>query len=599
MGYQIAHTQKSKYLKSNCLKFGNNNISFKLKLIVLSVFIANLFQTGRSENINQVSVIDLFTYTLAIPAHHISLAHLHLPLNPDFTFNSSSPIIPTAEYEAKSGFYVPQHWGIVIVNILLSGTLLFVFLYHFGLYLVFRAEKAILGFCILLLYLWISNLFLAPDILGVVFPAASQDLLSKLKYLIICLLPLVHILYLLLLYKNKALNYTLLNIPAAISLCGALLVLFAPLWLIYKVDNVFRIYIIMASSVILYFVWDAYKRNEKGGSLVLIGHIILYVAVIGYMVIAARSEFVSAIIFTTGNIAFILFQSYALSFRHQQGISGLSNAGDKVQSLDKNLEQVLIERSEDLMIEKSLLEEMNRRLQEQKEDMLTQSEMLDDLNQRIEMEMKRSDTLLLNILPKNIADELKLHGKAPSHYFPAVTVLFVDFVGFSEIVERANARELVEELHYYFANFDDVISKYNLEKIKTIGDAYMCAGGLKSEASEEDAFSAIYAALEITEFMKSYKEERVSLGEFYFDCRIGIHTGPVVAGVVGKSKFAFDIWGQTVNIAKEAEAASEPGRITITESTYNQVKEKFECTPRGLVIIKHKRQIPMYFVNPT
>jgi adenylate cyclase len=180
-------------------------------------------------------------------------------------------------------------------------------------------------------------------------------------------------------------------------------------------------------------------------------------------------------------------------------------------------------------------------------------------------------------------------------------VLFVDFVGFSETVERVDAQALVDELHYYFANFDDVIKKYNLEKIKTIGDAYMCAGGLDTNSEKIDiikeAEATVEAALELAEFMVDYKTERIAMDEFYFDCRIGIHTGPVVAGVVGKSKFAFDIWGQTVNIAKETEAASLPGKVTISETTYNLVKDAFVCTSRGAVTIKHNRMVQMYFVE--
>ena len=566
---------------------------------MLFVLFVNLACLAQSDNIGDEIIVDFTADPSSTTSRVIDIAHLPLPPNsnnPDSLINPPNHARQTSEHATYSGLIVPNDWKILLLNVFLSGIFLFMFLYHFVHYLVFRTDNGILGFSVLLFYLWIFYLFLSPVALGILFPDASMDLMAQLKYFFICLTPLFHILYLSLLYRDKAANNALLYIPAVISVCGALLALFAPLWLITRVEDLFRIYIIIAASVILYFVWDVFKRGERGGLLVLNGHIALYLAVIVYMV-TGGSEFVGTAILTTGNIAFVLFQTYALCFRYQKGVFGSSETLDKVQPLDKNLEQVLIERSEDLMIEKSLLEEMNRRLHEQKEDMLTQSEMLDDLNQRIEMEMKRSDSLLLNILPKNIADELKLHGKAPTHNYPGVTVLFVDFVGFSEIVEKVNSRELVEELHFYFVNFDDVIRKYNLEKIKTIGDAYMCAGGLKSTASEEDAFSAIYAALEIAEFMKSYKEERVTLKEFYFDCRIGIHTGAVVAGVVGKSKFAFDIWGQTVNIAKQAEAASKVGRITITDATYQLVKEKFNCTPRGEVKIKHGRKMPMYFVE--
>lgn len=590
---------KHKHLNSTRLRSENGFISFKLKLILLFVLFANLECLAYSENKVHAIHVELDGDAVFMNSLIIDLVNLTVLSKSD---SAELPIDNpkherlTSEPAAYSNL-IPHHsWKILLINVFLSGIFLFMFLYHFVQYWISKTDKAILGFSLLLFYLCVFYLFFSPVALEILFPQASKDLAAQLKYFFICLTPLFHILYVSLLYRDKATNRALLYIPAAISACGVLLALFAPLWLISRFEDLFRIYIIIAATLILYFVWVAYKRDEKGGLLVLNGHIALYLSVIGYMIIG-RTEFAGTAILAAGNIAFVLFQTYALYSRYQTGIIGLSGTNEMTQPFDKNLEQVLIERSEDLMIEKSLLEEMNRRLQDQKEDMLTQSEMLDDLNQRIEMEMKRSDKLLLNILPENIANELKIHGKAPTHNFPGVTVLFIDFVGFSEIVETVSASELVEELHFYFGNFDDVIAKYNMEKIKTIGDAYMCAIGLKPQVSETDAFSAVYAALEIVEFMESYREERLVLDKFYFKCRIGLHTGAVVAGVVGKTKFAFDIWGQTVNIAKEAESASKPGMITITESTYTLVKDKFICTPRGHVRIKHGRKMPMYFVE--
>jgi class 3 adenylate cyclase len=156
---------------------------------------------------------------------------------------------------------------------------------------------------------------------------------------------------------------------------------------------------------------------------------------------------------------------------------------------------------------------------------------------------------------------------------------------------------LVETIHFYFSEFDRIISRYGIEKIKIIGDSYMCAGGLPV-SNNTHAYDVVTAALELQSFMKDQKEERIRLNEPFFELRIGIHTGPVVAGIVGLKKFAYDIWGDTVNTASRIETTGETDKVNISGSTYERVKDRFTCSYRGKVKAKHKGEIDMYFVIP-
>lgn len=221
---------------------------------------------------------------------------------------------------------------------------------------------------------------------------------------------------------------------------------------------------------------------------------------------------------------------------------------------------------------------------------------LEDKNKIIEEEQKRSDELLLNILPANIAEELKTKGKVKAQKFNSTSVLFTDFKNFTRMSELLTPEELVADIDHCFKAFDYIVSQYpSIEKIKTIGDAYMCASGLSKKASTP--MDLVKAAIEMQEFLEEYKKDKISKGKPYFEARIGIHSGSVVAGVVGFNKFVYDIWGDTVNIAARMEAQCEPGKINVSESTYNQIRYKFDCTYRGKIEAKNKGQIDMYYVN--
>lgn len=211
-------------------------------------------------------------------------------------------------------------------------------------------------------------------------------------------------------------------------------------------------------------------------------------------------------------------------------------------------------------------------------------------------EKQKSEELLLNILPAAIAAELKQTGRAKAKRHEEVTVLFTDFKSFMKIASKMEPEDLVAEVDYCFRAFDEIVELYGLEKIKTIGDAYMCVGGITGN-SEDAPERMVKAALEIQAFLQALAIERKENNLPYFEARIGIHTGAVVAGIVGIKKFAYDIWGDTVNIASRMEQASEVGRVNISETTFHLVKQDFACTSRGKMMVKNKGEVEMYFVD--
>lgn len=220
---------------------------------------------------------------------------------------------------------------------------------------------------------------------------------------------------------------------------------------------------------------------------------------------------------------------------------------------------------------------------------------LSQKNALIEEEQKRSNSLLLNILPPAIAEELKARNKVAARKYEQATVMFIDFKGFTTIAEKLSPERLVEELDLCFSNFDHIIGQYKIEKIKTVGDAYICASGLSDmNASPSDI---VKAALQMQDFLLGLKAERLGQGLPYFDARVGIHTGPVVAGVVGAKKFAYDIWGDTVNTAARLEEQCEPGRVNVSEAAYWLSKYEFEWQHRGKIAAKNKGMMDMYYVT--
>ena len=260
-------------------------------------------------------------------------------------------------------------------------------------------------------------------------------------------------------------------------------------------------------------------------------------------------------------------------------------------TIDNAIETIMLRRNNKHLIEE--LKEYNEQLEEK---VLLRTKEIEKQKEIIEAAKLQSDSLLLNILPGEIADELKKFGKSYARKHDQVSVLFADIKGFTSIAEKLTPVKLVTQLDEVFGAFDNIIAKHGMEKIKTIGDAYMCACGLPL-ADNENAIKSVNAALDMQQFIKEFGAANKIQNLPVFEIRIGIHTGPLVAGVVGLKKFAYDIWGDAVNLASQMEQHSEPGKVNISGETYSLVKNYFNCTYRGKIETKSKGEVDMYFVD--
>ncbi|HEX5668895.1 MAG TPA: adenylate/guanylate cyclase domain-containing protein [Chitinophagaceae bacterium] len=217
-------------------------------------------------------------------------------------------------------------------------------------------------------------------------------------------------------------------------------------------------------------------------------------------------------------------------------------------------------------------------------------------NKLLDQRKAEIEALLLNILPFEVAEELQKTGKSNPRYYESTTVMFTDFVGFSRIAETLSPQQITAELNEFFTEMDEIIDRYGLEKIKTIGDSYMCAGGIPTPNSTHP-IDAVRAGLDIVEYLRKKNKIRLDAGLAQWEIRIGLNTGSLVAGVVGKKKYAYDIWGSAVNIASRMESNGSPGVLNISSSTYELIKDKFECEYRGKIYAKNVGEIDMYFVK--
>jgi class 3 adenylate cyclase/CheY-like chemotaxis protein len=260
-------------------------------------------------------------------------------------------------------------------------------------------------------------------------------------------------------------------------------------------------------------------------------------------------------------------------------------------TLDNAIESVKLRRDNKHLI--SELKENNEQLEAKVKERTKEIELK---TQQVETEKAVAEKLLLNILPEEIADELKKFGRSYARRHEEVSVLFADIKGFTTIAANMSPDELVSQLDEVFRGFDRIADKYNIEKIKTIGDCYMCASGLPT-SDQNHAVNAISAALDMQDFMQGFNKLKAIQGLPSFEIRIGVHSGPVVSGVVGTKKFAYDIWGDTVNITAQMEQKSEPNKVNISASTHDHINGLFNTTHRGKIKIKNQTEIDMYFVE--
>jgi class 3 adenylate cyclase/CheY-like chemotaxis protein len=282
---------------------------------------------------------------------------------------------------------------------------------------------------------------------------------------------------------------------------------------------------------------------------------------------------------TIENILFV-----AKSLENEQQLN--KEREEKIKAQEELLVQ--LKHNADIVSQQNIV--LEAKVQERTQELISKNEI-------ISKERDKSDQLLLNILPLEIAQELKESGTTEAKHFDEVTVMFTDFKDFTKIAANMTPKQLVAEIDTCFKAFDIIIDKYQIEKIKTIGDSYMVAAGLP-KVNKTHAIDIVNAAKEIQLFMQEHilnnqKNNIVGLGQL----RIGIHTGPVVAGVVGTKKFAYDIWGDAVNLASRMESYGEPGKVNISGNTFLHVKDQFKCTYRGEIAVKNKGDVAMYFVD--
>lgn len=253
------------------------------------------------------------------------------------------------------------------------------------------------------------------------------------------------------------------------------------------------------------------------------------------------------------------------------------------------LEMKIRDRTREIQEQNRKIEKQSRKLEEERNKVLNQQKLL-------QIEKDKTEKLLRNVIPESTAEELKKSGRARARGYKTVSVLFTDFVGFTKISDRTKPSELVKKLDVYFTKFDEIIVANNLEKIKTIGDAYMCAGGVPVR-NNTNPIDTCLAALQIQAYILNRKNDAIANGGEYWELRLGINTGEVTAGVIGSERLAFDIWGTTVNQAQRMEMLGEPGKVTITGATFSFIEPYFECTFKGKAQTKSSGMIEMYVVD--
>lgn len=336
------------------------------------------------------------------------------------------------------------------------------------------------------------------------------------------------------------------------------------------------VYVIIESLIVII---KAMFRKEKSAFIVG-GGILIFMAYIILLVLSSLFNFSGysldkSILSTFVLISFPLSISAYLGWQYASTNLNLKKQLDEVNRLSEvNLQQ----------------EQEKQHILQNQNDLLEKQ--VDERTQELKTEKQKSEDLLLNILPQEVADELKEKGSTEAKYYDEVSVLFTDFVNFTQSSERMGAEKMLKELNECFTAFDLIMEKRGLEKIKTIGDAYLAVSGLPHKDSDH-AYHTILAGLDIIEYLENRKKQNPET----LNIRIGINSGSLVAGIVGVKKFAYDIWGDTVNTAARMEQNSEKGKINISDSTYQLVKDKFNCEYRGKIDTKGKGEMDMYFVS--
>ena len=453
-----------------------------------------------------------------------------------------------------------------LIESFFAGVLFILFIYHLLIFLLNRKEIASLWFALLCLISTIRILVTGEHILYTTFPDFPFSIGMRMEYLTVTLgVPL----YSMLSYEffKKDWSVPIRNIILMMGGLQSILVCFLPVAVFTGLLIYIQGIVLLDCFYLVYVIIRAMIHKRDFAIIAGLSYGLCFAGIIHDILVSQLVINDPFMLFYAFSV-FLIMQAYILAYRN-------SRAYKEIEFLSKDLNEANIT--------------LETKVEERTKQLNTSNFQLAD-------EKRKTDELLLNILPSEIAEELRETGTSRARRFPSVTVMFTDFKDFTRLSELLTPEQLVNEIDYCYRQFDRLIEKYGLEKIKTMGDAYICAGGLPAMnfTHPEDA---VAAALDIRDFMNIYKSDREKKSEPFFEIRIGLHTGPVVAGIVGSKKFAYDIWGDTVNLAARMESSGEIGKVNISDSTYQMIKDKFSCTRRGKIEAKNKGIVDMYFVE--
>ncbi|MEI1278720.1 adenylate/guanylate cyclase domain-containing protein [Leptospira venezuelensis] len=434
----------------------------------------------------------------------------------------------------------------------LGGALLIMGLYHMGLFLFRKKEMEILWFSLTCLAITSRVFFSGDRFIGEVLRDAPWNIMVRIEYLSFYLGVPFMAMFMRTLYpaqfrKTSMIVIFTLSIPPCLSIIVLPPALFSYTLPYYQALIVFSgIYGMIMLTIAIF-------KGLQGAKLMLLGLGIFFAAVLNDFIF--YQFHIGPGYLTPAGLFLLTFADAATLGRR------IATAFNTSEELSVNLEKKVVERTKELAEERD-----------------------------------RTDLLLLNILPKPVAEELKSKGSVTPVYYESASILFTDFVGFTKIAAEMLPKDLVEDLHNCFSEFDSIVSRLGLEKLKTIGDSYMCAGGIPN-TNFTHAVDNCLAGLEFLRFMQRMAVSKSEMGLPFWELRVGVHTGPVTSGVIGSNKFAYDVWGDAVNLASRMESSGKPGHLNISGSTYELVKDFFVCEHRGKVQAKGKGEVDMYFVN--
>lgn len=453
-----------------------------------------------------------------------------------------------------------------VAELWLAGAMFILFIYHLFIFLLRRKEQSSLWFSLLCLDSTVRNLVTSECIFNTTFPQFPYFIIIRAEYLTVTMGVPIYVMLAYSFFKQE-LSLKIRNI--ILFICGLefFLICFFPVKVFTGLLNYIQLIVLLECVYLIYIVVRAMANRREFAILSFISYCLCFAGII-HDVLVSQLVINSPFIIFYAFSAFLLMQAYILAYRNSTAYKRIEYLSEELNEANITLEKKVVDRTR----------ELNRS------------------NDQLIKEKRKSDDLLLNILPAEIAEELKESGSSKARRYPSVTVMFTDFKDFTRLSEELTPEQLVREIDYCYSHFDALIEKHGLEKIKTMGDAYICAGGLPTMnfTHPEDV---VLAAMDIRDFMETYKNDKKARDEPYFEIRIGVHTGPVVAGIVGSKKFAYDIWGDTVNVAARMESSGEVSRVNISAPTYQMIKDKFKCMHRGKIDAKNIGAIDMYFVE--